>query len=514
LSLFTKYPELEPLSLLLEAKKGSFEQMEAMPEKVNAEVLFIFGIFPISKDFRSFLKAHPKTEVVFIVDSLSELLSFIHEGLDRGFFDERVHVHWKEEDDWIETVLSKFPYQNMAFLQNGLEENEFESIRKTFLRKGVLESAVHQELMYYPQLCKNLISNVYKISNAFDIGQWKDAFKAVPAIIAGAGPSLKSVENELKELGDKALIFAGGTTIASLSQMDIEPHLAFAIDPNFEEYERLRLSNTSATPLIYGNRVQKDVFRFFSGALGYLRTDTGGLFETHMDNKLKIDDHKVIENLSEEALSVTTIALMTAIHLGCSPIYFAGVDLGYKKNERYSGNILTSWESTLKQDDHRETKWMMEKDVIDDVALKHPEVDFFDATGDGLTFKEVKVKRFDHRNFSIQRDLKAKIDNLIKESKFGVKTHEISTALEEVKVANEHLCQMIDEYLKDQLNEKIFTYDVEENLSFQLFFKGMFFALQGPLFKKLRVEGKEESEASLKKNLWAKILKEAQNLRF
>ncbi|MCH9620957.1 MAG: hypothetical protein S4CHLAM20_03670 [Chlamydiia bacterium] len=508
MSLFTKYPELEPMTMFFDASKGSYEQHELMPEGISADVLFIFGIFPLSNDFEKFMKAHPQIEVVFLVETLAELLFFVKSKLDEGFDSDRIHVKWhdgqKEELEWVEEIVSDHPYEKMAFFQNGLDEEKFNHLKKTFLRKAVLESSVHQELMHYPRLCKNLFSNVFKISKAFDVGQWKDQFKSVPAVITGAGPTLKTVQNELKELEDKALIFAGGTTISSLTQMGINPHMAFAMDPNFEEYDRLRLSHCFTAPLIYGNRVQKDIFRFFGGDVGYIRTDTGGLFETFVDDRLGIKDHGILKNLSDEALSVTTIALMTAIYLGCDPIYFAGVDLSFKKNARYSGNILSSWESQLKKDEAQETKWMMEKDVIDDVVLSYPERRFFDATGDGLTFKKIPVKRLDLEHFKIQRSLKGRIDDLIIDSRFDISTSKVSSCIKEIKESLSEMSLMIQKFLDEEMVYNIFAFEIEENLAFKIFFKGMLYAMQASLGKKVK-------DDALKIH-FSKILKEAQNL--
>jgi hypothetical protein len=516
LSLYTKYPELEPLTMFFESERGCYDQHEPMPVDVKADVMFIFGIFSMSKDFKTFMQKHPEIEVVFLVETLPELLFFVKNKMDKGFDSERIHVQWKDEEldenAWIESVVTKYPYNKAHFVQNGLEDDRFNHLKRTFLRKIVLESSVHQELMHYPLLCRNLFSNIPRVSKAFDIGLWKDKFKGVPAVIAGAGPSLAGARDSLKSIEDKALIFAGGTTISSLSQMGIEPHMLFAIDPNFEEYDRLRLSHSFTSPLIYGNRVQKDVFRFFAGEFGYIKTDTGGLFETFVDKELGIKDYGILKNLSEEALSVTTIALMTAIYLGCDPIYFAGVDLGFKKNARYSGNIVSSWEGSLKKDELRETKWMMEKDVIDEVAMSYPDTRFYDATGDGLTFKKIPVKRIEGDKFDQQRNLRSRIDDLVIDSKFEIKSAQVSTLMMETKKSMLEMQTLIRKFLDGEMIHSIFVFEIERNKAFKIFFQGMVYAMQTPLLKKIKSEKKEISDADLAKQIFGNILKSAMKL--
>ena len=512
MSLFIKYPQLSPLSMFLQAKQGNYIQHQLIREPKNAEVLFIFGIFPIPLELKKLLKINSVIEVVFLVESVEELLFFINKKLDKGFAHERIHVLWKheeiEDEVWAEEIASKYPYEKVEFLQNGLAEDRFSHLQRTFLRKIVLETSVHKELIHYPKLCRNLFVNIHKIAKAFDVGLWKDAFKEVPAIICGAGPSLSSQKENLSKMYDKALLFAGGSTITALDQLGITPHLAFAIDPNKEEYDRLRHSHCFSSPLIYANRVQKDIFRFFAGDVGYIRTETGGLFEVFLDDKLGIKDYGILKHLSEEALSVTTIALMTAIYLGCNPIYFAGVDLSLKKEARYSGNILSSWENTLEKDELQKIKWMMEKDVIDQVATSYPERSFYDATGNGLTFKKVKAKPFDLKNFPLIRDFVEEIENLCLKTKFSIPSYKIHEQMSVVKNSLDDLSILIKNYLEGKLIYSLCIYEMENNQSYKLFFQGMVYALLHSLEKKERDQDKE----ALVRDVFAKVLKEAMKL--
>ncbi len=516
MSLKEKYPELGSMALFLEAVEGDYKQYQSMPLIVSGEILFIFGLFPISEDVKLFMRINSHVEVVFLVNTLSELLHFSELSMDEGFNHEKIHVKWKAEemDDerWAEEIAFFFPYERAHFLQNGLEEKRFTHLKNTFLRKLVLEASVHRELIHYPMLCKNLLANIPRISQSFDIGLWKDTFKGTPAVIAGAGPSLSGVKDQLHLMKNKALILAGGSTITALDRLGISPHLAFAIDPNSEEYDRLRTSRVFSAPLIYTNRVQKDIFRFFAADTGYIRTETGGLFEVFMDDRLNIKDYGILKHLSEEALSVTTIALMVAIYLGCDPIFFAGVDLGLKGNKRYSGDILASWENSLDKDPLQETKWLMERDVIDAVAKAYPDRSFYDATGNGLTFKEVSAKPFAEKRFKEKENLHGKIENLILDSKFDITAYQVIEHLKELKDSLDNMCVLIQKYLSNHLSETLFFYEIEENVSYKIFFRGMVFSLEKPLLKKLRAEGKEHTKEELSKSIFSKILEEGMKL--
>jgi len=511
MGLLIKYPELAPLSLFLGVQQGQFVQHEPLFDPKNEDLLFIFGIFSMTKDLKGFLKKNPHIEVVFLVERVEELLFFVKEGLDKGLHHERIHVLWKQEgmedEDWAEDIASKYPYEKVLFLQNGYCKERFAFLKKTILRKIVLETSVHKELLHYPKLCKNLFKNIYHITEAFDIGLWKDAFKGVRAVVCGAGPSLSGQKKYLEQICEHTLIFAGGSTITALDQMGIRPHLAFAIDPNTEEYNRLRHSHCFTTPLIYGTRVQKDIFRFFSGPYGYMRTETGGLFEVYLDDALGIKNYGILKHLSEEAMSVTTIALMTAIYLGCDPIYFAGVDLSTKNSVRYSGNILSSWENSLEIDRMQEIKWMMEKEVIDQVKISFPERSFFDATGQGCTFTHIEAKQLELKGPLIARNLVGEIETLCKKTAFCIPKSTVQQKMVEIKHSLDDLSLWIKKYLEGDIAYSLFSYEIEFNQSYKLFFQGMVLALIKPLQKKLGVEGE-----ALAKQLYERILKEVDAL--
>jgi hypothetical protein len=516
MSLLEKYPYLGPLSMFTEQKEGNYYQHLPLPKKIDGDVLFIFGIFPISKEFQLSLKNNPQVEFVFLVERLEELLFFINNKMDKGFNNDRVHVHWKEEgkkiESFAEEIAKLYPYERVLFFKNGLDQEKYDALTKIFLRKLVLEVSVHKELINYPLLCENLFANINHLPRAFDLGKWKDKFKGTPAVVAGAGPSLSLVKGQLKELNDKVLIFAGGSAITALDKMGVSAHLLFAIDPNKEEYDRLRYSHSFAAPLIYGTRVQKDIFRFFPGEIGYIRSDTGGLFEAFVEEKLKIKDGGILQNLSEEALSVTSICLMTAIYLGCNPIYFAGVDLSFKNNLRYSENLTCQQENLLRDDPSLETRWMMEKDVIDDVAKKYKNIDFFDATGSGMTFKNIPAKKLDNTMFDLKENLKEKIYNLSLESKFEISPFQIIQIQKEIKNSLDELSLLITCFLEGSSAESLFIFNVENNLSYKIFFQGMVYAIETPLLKQLKLNNGEITKDRLLKSIYKKVLKEANKL--
>ncbi len=178
----------------------------------------------------------------------------------------------------------------------------------------------------------------------------KGAFQGIPAIVCGAGPSLKKAIALLKKLEGRAVVIAGGSTLAALSSAGVEPHFGLAIDPNLEEYRRFRNSFAFECPLLISTRVFPGIFQTCNGPFGYLRSGIGGVPELWLEEELGLCDPLLGEHLSEESISVTAIALAFAQHIGCGPILLSGVDLAYTGGERYAPGISSEKTSLREMD--------------------------------------------------------------------------------------------------------------------------------------------------------------------
>ena len=74
-----------------------------------------------------------------------------------------------------------------------------------------------------------------------------------------------------------------------------------ALDPNPEEFDRLRASSAFEVPLLFASRLRPDVFLTCNGPIGYLKSDTGGLFETWMEERLSIEGTAIRPDLGRKA---------------------------------------------------------------------------------------------------------------------------------------------------------------------------------------------------------------------
>ena len=148
----------------------------------------------------------------------------------------------------------------------------------------------------------------------------QNVFQNIPAIIVGAGPSLEKNQNVLKELRERALIFAGGT---ALSAMNIEPHFAAITDPEVPKRER-QFPNV---PFFYQARMDSEIF-------SKMKSDKILFPDSSVDaiNWLYEEEEKF-----DGGWTVGNFLTQIAIFLGCSPIVFIGMDFAYENGKKYSG---------------------------------------------------------------------------------------------------------------------------------------------------------------------------------
>ena len=321
-----------------------------------------------------------------------------------------LHIRFLQKlDDFVDALVQEvasYPADQLQILlsQTYKELLDEKTLQVEVLRKASLITSFFHEAAWYHLLCDNLFPNFKELSRAFYADCLHNSFLNKPAIICGAGPSLDTQAAILQQLQDKAFIIAGGSTLSALASLGVKAHLGFALDPNPEEYERLHKAYGNSYPLFFGGRLEKRVLKAWKGPIGYMKTSSGGFLEQRIQNLLGLDQEPLLKGLSEEALSVTTMALSAAVSLGCNPIYLAGIDLAFVDNKRYAAGVINeldnhSFEHTttcvnervfcLSKDNKQvETtiKWIMEKDAIEAFAKDHPNICFFDCVKQGLGF--------------------------------------------------------------------------------------------------------------------------------
>lgn len=149
----------------------------------------------------------------------------------------------------------------------------------------------------------------------------KGAFKGVPALIVGAGPSLEKNGHLIKEFEQRALIFAGGS---ALNVIGIEPHFAASIDKE-APYEQFKRHPYSETPFCYQSRMSTANYALVHGEK-LLFPDSSSQALNWLYEEESLDGGWTVGNF------LTAVADI----LGCSPIIFVGMDFCYAEGRKYA----------------------------------------------------------------------------------------------------------------------------------------------------------------------------------
>jgi hypothetical protein len=267
-------------------------------------------------------------------------------------------------------------------------------------KKVFAEEYLKYGIVFY----RNFYLNLLELPNSYWGNGLFEKFKNIPAIICGAGPSLNKNIDQLSSLKDKALIFAGSSSLSALIPKGVIPHFGAGVDPNQGQLPRVELTAPHKIPFFYRNRLFNPAVKAITGPKLYL-TGTGGYDVAEwFENELGIEGRSL-----DEGHNIVTFCIEIANALGCNPIVIVGLDLAYTNQQPYADGIIQNLKLTpedLKLNDDFASqpvvrnditgqpvqtlwKWITEAEWISTYAEKNPEVTLINATEGGLGFEGV-----------------------------------------------------------------------------------------------------------------------------
>lgn len=446
--LMEKFPLLGLLYPTWKEEAASFESIK--PFSIgSADAVIVYGLGMGAPYFqlKEWLKKDSKRKLIFLEDNTGHLAHFIaHSSHVSLLKDPQVFLEISIED--------KYPLEQFEIVS--IPSKKKRSLKLELLRKITLAHAISQDRLHGYQPFQNFVQNIRRLPESFYANALKGKFQGIPAIVCGAGPSLQKAIPILKKLSDKAIIIAGGSTLAALSSAGVPIHFGMAIDPNLEEYRRLKNSFAFDTPLLYSTRVHPDVFQTTSGPFGYMRSGIGGILEIWMEEELGLMDPLIGENLSPESISVTTICVAWAQYLGCNSIYLSGVDLAYTNQKRYADGVGVDEKISLEELDLERTaadrilrrkdrmgkpiytavRWVMESAALSHFAKKHPEISWYNTTDGGLPIRGIPHVDLDEKlfpqTFPLKKRIAEEIGKIGKEEIVKAKMEELKNSLSRV----------------------------------------------------------------------------------
>jgi hypothetical protein len=168
---------------------------------------------------------------------------------------------------------------------------------------------------------RNLARNVPLLAGAEGLSILEGGLSGVPALLLAAGPSLDLVLPHLEQIRRCAVLVAVDTSAAALRDLGVEADLLVVVDPqwwNTRHLDRIRCENTI---LVSESSTHPRVFRLL---------DTLPLFaESLFPLGRYLERATRVRGALGAGGSVSTSAWDLSRLLGCSPIYCAGLDLGF-----------------------------------------------------------------------------------------------------------------------------------------------------------------------------------------
>jgi hypothetical protein len=259
--------------------------------------------------------------------------------------------------------------------------------------------AVPSYLHFTSLTFSNICSNALRLDHALHARSLKDVLRGVPALICGAGPSFAKNISLLQHLGPIALIIAGGAAITYLNRHGLNPHIGASVDPTPARGNLFHFL-TYETPFYFSLRTSDEVLPFLHGPLCYLSSEAAHPFVRRFEQEWHL-----ASSVNATGHTLGDICTKMALHMGCDPIIFLGMDMCLTEDKYYASGVLQPekrlYEGGLlpARDIHGNSvltkpDWKGTSELISFLASLHTERHFINCTEGGLGFEGIVNRPF------------------------------------------------------------------------------------------------------------------------
>lgn len=396
-----------PKETLEEAKKR-WEELDLS----STQVLYVYGIgqgFLYSAAL-AWLKEHPDRFLAFIEDDIRVIAALLGKQLGTQLIsDPKVKLFFLsahpsdtaklapflEHIAWYYSLLG---YQLIALPAYASGRADRWKILKESLYQVVqdVDTMSRQHHALGKESFTNMYLNLIDLDGAYEAKGLKGKFKGIPAIICGAGPSLAKHIPLLAKMKNKAVIFAGGSSLPLLNSKQLEPHFGGSIDPN-PPYRRFYLHTSFECPFFFQMNSSHDILFLVHGPRIPVSNKEVQLLEEWFEKQLGMSP-----DLIGFHLTVGQLTMKMADYLGCSPIILLGMDFALTGEKYYAEGLDSSYSLVSKEEktvivrpdmygNPVQTKWDWELAVMQIshmATTMHPNP-FINSTEGGLGFKGI-----------------------------------------------------------------------------------------------------------------------------
>lgn len=195
---------------------------------------------------------------------------------------------------------------------------------------------VNQATLYRFQ--KTWLTNLVKNSRFFHqtpgIAKVRGIYQNMPAVIAGAGPSLRKSIPVLKTHRDRFILIAVDTALLPLQTAGIQPDWVVTMDPQDKNAQYLLYANDQQFNLLMDASGHSLLFEKFQGKNLYM---SDSIFPVYQQLVSVWGEKTHLKSGG----SVSTTAFSLSVHLGCSPLILTGQDMAFSyKQIHANGTIL------------------------------------------------------------------------------------------------------------------------------------------------------------------------------
>ncbi len=403
---------------LLHCQKSASEEALQWFRTLNLKNTLLLYVYGIGLGYyydaaKIWLGKGNRHHLIFLEDDIEVLKAFLNTKKATEILDHpqvRIYYISKVFQDCsllaeLKTYFMTLPAKVDALLSyKKNHKEELESLKEIIIYQNIDENTKSYEyLCASKNVFKNFISNFNNIRSSYHGNKLFNQFKAIPAIITGAGPSLNKQMEELRQIKDNALILSGGSSLSVLSSGGVIPHFGVGIDPNHFHYQTLVNNWVFNIPFFYRLRMHKEAVNMIHGPRLYLNGAGGYPLASWLEHNIGlIGDHL------DEGNNVVNFAIEIAKALGCNPIILVGVDLAYTDQQTYSTMLpkdpllpenvndedISINKVYLKKDIYDKPiltlwKWIQEAEWISHFAKKNPDITLINATEGGLGFDNI-----------------------------------------------------------------------------------------------------------------------------
>lgn len=378
--------------------------MEDLQEEGNVCILG----FGLGYHIKALLKTKIKKIIVVEPDmnlflaalTIIDLQELIHEKITILVGDDYKDIsaaifHYNNEG-MIDGVVFK-AWNSYRYIYNDL----WNEVKEDFKAKAILfGNNIATKVTFAKDWLTNITKNLKEYPNSAFVEDYLKHFEGTPAVIVGAGPSLKKNIHLLNEIKDKALIFGVGSAVTILQKNNIKPHFMVGIDGSQEESEIFKKIHWDDVKFIYSPKIHFEGLNKYKGPKMYMKLDSD-FISSWIETKLDIKTSTI-----ESAGTVSIIAGDAARKMGCYPIIFIGQDLAYSHGSNYADGAVyyknmedDGWEKIkikdiYGNDVYTNRNWNSLRLSFENHIAHHPECLYIDATEGGAKIKGTEIMTF------------------------------------------------------------------------------------------------------------------------